>query len=134
MNYIERSDYELVNVREIDDEHKKIVEQINELYGYVGSSKKETIKFLFKQLLGTINCHFMTEEKFMTENNFLQYYTHKMEHSSYFRKLKNFNDDLCDEKIKLNMVLMKSLKSWFINHLKYNDLKLGKYLNSVNIH
>jgi hemerythrin len=64
----------------------------------------------------------------MKETKFQGYISHKLEHD---RVLKHYRDDASayrSGKINFGTENMKSFKTWFYNHLDFNDRKLGKFL------
>lgn len=117
-----------VHYTEIDNQHAKMVQLVNELHSLLGSKKKETIKYIMKQLVEEAKIHFQTEEKLMTQNNYLDFISHKLEHDRYYNKLANFYSELQNEKESMNLEILNSFKTWFVNHLKINDKKLGGFL------
>lgn len=133
MNLIEWTEKENCNVRIIDEQHKKIVTVANELYNLLGSDKKWKIESLVKDLVETAKEHFETEEKLMTENKFLGFYSHKLEHESFLNKLYSFKQAFDGGNQDVTLKFLMTLKNWMINHLELNDKKCCEYFNSIGI-
>jgi hemerythrin len=129
--FIELSEDELVNVEIIDNQHKSFTELVDELYSLLGSKKNETIKYLINNLVDDLKLHFETEEILMKEKSYINFFSHKMEHDRFLNKIIVFKQQLDNGKVNLNLELLKSCKTWFHNHIKLNDKKLGDFLGKT---
>ena len=132
MDYIEWTDDVKVGVKIIDDQHKSMVDSVNILFNRIGDEKKQETGKIFSQMLDGIKIHFETEDKFMTESNYLDYISHKLEHERLYNKLNEINKNLIKGVSELTIEDLKSIKKWFFNHLEFKDKKLGKFINSLN--
>ena len=132
--FIELSKSEFVNVAIIDEQHQTLGELLNELFELLGANKPETVKFLMNRLVEHLKTHFETEEKLMKDLNYINFFSHKMEHDRFLSKIVDFQEYIRDDKGKLNLELLKSCKNWFHNHIELNDRKLGVFLTENNIH
>lgn len=70
----------------IDEQHKRAIEIVNEVYNSVGKNKTEkTIIELIEKLDFYTNLHFKTEELYMKKYDFEDYSKHKKAHD-YFKE------------------------------------------------
>ena len=133
MEFLAFSDEELVKVKDIDEQHKKMAMVLNDLYQSIPLDNKELVRHLLNNLVETTETHFETEENYMKKYSFLHYYSHKLEHDKFLTKIKNFRDDWEEGKEQVNMVFLNSCKKWFYNHIEMNDRKTGKFLNEQGV-
>jgi len=81
------SKYE-TGVEEIDNQHKKLVGMINELYSAIKSGEgKKVLDKILQELASYVDIHFGTEEKYMEEFNYPGYLSHKREHDNFTEKV-----------------------------------------------
>ncbi|MFA7288347.1 MAG: bacteriohemerythrin [Melioribacteraceae bacterium] len=128
MKFIEFNDDASCNFNEIDNQHIQMINIANNLYDAILINDKEIILKHFDELISDLHAHFEYEETLMKETKFQGYISHKLEHD---RVLKHTMDDAVaykNGKINFGTENMKSFKTWFFNHLDFNDKKLGKFL------
>lgn len=132
--YIEWNDYLKINVKKIDDEHKKIADIANELYnGTVsGLQSKEFEGKILKDLFEYSNGHFITEETLMKNNGYSDFENHKKEHDNYTSKLADLYEKHSGG-ISISDEMLELMKNWIIDHILKADRDLGIYLNSIGI-
>lgn len=124
----------LVNVAEIDNQHKEIVNLINELHDL--SEKKKSIDhslFVIREILSKSIHHFTTEESLMQKYNFINYYSHKIEHDRFIRKVREFveNDESEDKLLIPDFLLF--LRNWLTSHIESKDKNLGIFLSENGV-
>lgn len=91
MAFMEWSDKLLTGVREVDEQHKKLVALINELYDAMKQGKgKEVIDKALDELVKYAGYHFSTEETLMTKYGYPELASHKREHENFKAKIKDF--------------------------------------------
>lgn len=128
MKFIEFNDDVSCTFKEIDNQHVGMINIANDLYDAILISNREKISKLLEELVLDLQSHFEYEETLMKETKFQGYISHKLEHD---RVLKHTRDDAAaykSGKINFGTENMKSFKTWFYNHLDFNDKKLGKFL------
>lgn len=133
MTYLEITDDDKINVEKIDNQHQKMIDILNDMHKYLLSNNKTLKLELFKSFLQVLNEHFTTEEFLMSEQKFVNYFSHKQEHERMLKKMQDFYKELRNNENEINLELLKSIKVWFFNHNKLNDIKMGLYLNSKGI-
>ncbi len=133
MEFLTFSDEELVSVKDIDDQHKKIAMIISDLHQSIAVDNRELQRHLLKNLVDATKSHFDTEENYMKQFSFIHYYSHKLEHDKFLNKVKKFKDDWEEGNEQVNLVFLNSCKKWFFNHIEMNDRKTGKFLKEQGI-
>ncbi len=128
------SDEYSVNIKEMDEQHKKLVEIINKHSIAVKSKeKREVLKNTLEGLLDYIEVHFNREEKLMMQHDFSEYNAHKKKHSYiaqevcnlYMRYLKGDEDTV--------FLVASLMNHWLFNHICNEDKKYGEYLNTKGV-
>lgn len=127
MSFIAWNDRYSVGVHSINDQHKKLVEMINNLYTefYKGISN-EFLMELIKELEKYTVYHFSYEEKFMKLYNYKDFKEHVAEHQSFINELKHYKETLSKENKKAVIDFATYLKNWLLKHIMGTDKKYSK--------
>ncbi len=110
----------------IDEQHKMLIDMINEAYSYFMEWKELDIIDLEKKLWDYASYHFETEENLMNEISYPAKDEHLDEHFIFIWEISKirweWNDD---EEIAMNVI--RFLTEWLCNHIFKIDMKLWKY-------
>jgi len=130
MTYISWDEKFSISFKMIDEQHKTLVDLVNNLHVAmaVGKGKQIISKVLQSLVDYTVN-HFSTEEKFMIRYNYPWYLAHKAEHRNFIDRVSEFQKGYNDGKLSLSIEVMAFLKDWLVNHILNTDQKLGAFLN-----
>ena len=80
-----------VNVKEIDQQHKKLFDMLNSLLEAMKEGKgKEIVGTIIKDMQSYTVIHFGTEERYMQKFEYPDYPKHKSEHEKFISKLSSF--------------------------------------------
>ncbi|MCX7991137.1 MAG: bacteriohemerythrin [Proteobacteria bacterium] len=123
-----------VNVQKIDEQHKELINKINELFdackeGKGGTAINDIVKFLEKYVV----FHFSTEEQYMQVYNYPDIETHRKEHKYFLETFNKIKEDHLSKNemllatFKLNDLLIK----WLINHIRKTDKAIGDFLRNI---
>lgn len=128
-----KEDY-VVNVREIDEQHKKLVAMINELHDAMMAQKaKEVLGPLLSKLVNYCASHFATEERLFKTYGYPEYDDHKEKHDKMAAKVLALQNDWKAGKVNLTLDVSKFLKDWLDKHILGTDKKYGPFLNSKGV-
>ncbi len=126
MPKIEWDDTFIVGVEEIDEQHKRWIEIINELHDSIMGrdiSTKTTSRIL-GEMIDYANFHFAFEEDYMEKINYADLKKHHYQHD-FFRK--NLVAKLQEQQaggLLRNSDVMRILMSWLQKHILEEDKKL----------
>lgn len=117
--------------KEIDDQHKELINRVNKLLDAcnLGKGRQEigdTLNFLADYVVE----HFNSEEKYMKQYNYPGLSEQIEQHKyfvSYVGELKN-EFEKNGPSISLTMKLSKNLVEWLVNHIMKIDKKAGAFL------
>lgn len=133
MPFINWTETDKVNVNSIDEQHRIIIENINSMHQMMISDDQEKKLETIDSFIHALIKHFTDEENLMKENKFVNYFSHKLEHDRMKEKVNGFRKKFLAGDEDINLEYLNSLKKWFFNHNELNDIKMGKYLNSIGI-
>jgi len=124
-----------VGVTVLDDDHKKIVDIINQLHdGIMAGHKKEILGAVLQELVDYTKEHFAREEELFTNAGFSGALMHKSEHHAMIAKISNVQARyMSSSVIMLDLELMAFLQNWLVNHIQGSDKKYRSCLNGKGI-
>lgn len=124
---------EYLNIPSIDEQHSSMVDTVNDLHSILGAEREYYSKHLVSELVKKLRIHFDTEEKYMKDNKFPNFISHKLEHDRFYNQIVDFQNSLENGEKKVNLELLNTVKKWFHNHLEINDRKIANFLHEKNI-
>lgn len=120
-----------VGMEEIDEQHKKLFDLINDVRNSIKSGQsKESIASCIRELDYYACYHFELEEKYMEKNNFPNLDEHKLQHKEFIRGIKNFKDNLDPEKVISAYNILEFLINWISFHILESDKEYAYYINN----
>ena len=135
MSLITWKDSYSVGVKELDAQHQKIFELINQLYSaMVDMKEKEIIGGVIADIADYSHYHFSTEEKYMDEFNFLEREAHKEYHKKYVEKVGQFEKEYREGKENLPQETLDFLEDWWNLHILGVDKKYSKIFNDHGLY
>jgi len=119
---IEKSPELLTSLGEIDDQHDRIIELINQLFTAFleGKSKKE-IKEILKNFTDYTSYHFSTEERYFKQFGYESTHFHTQEHKLFSDTIAKFRNDYQTGKDYNPGVFFQFVKQWITNHFGESD-------------
>ncbi len=134
MAFLPWSDGYTVNVREIDEQHKKLVGMINALHDALVAGKgKETQGKIISDMVDYAVVHFGTEEKYMLQYGFLGYAGHKAEHDGFAKKAADLKARVDGKGFVLTIVVLNFLKDWLQNHILVTDKEYSSHFKACGL-
>ena len=134
MALIEWSESLSVGITEFDDQHKKLIELINQLNDAMKAGKaKEILAKIFSDIVTYTATHFAAEEKLLGKHEYVHLFAHKTEHNKLVTKALELNKDFQSGKMMISMAVMDFLKEWLQTHILGTDKKYGPFLNGKGV-
>lgn len=122
MAFITWNDSLSVKIDSMDEQHKKLIEMINNFYDNVSKrSNDELISSLVKGMKTYTIMHFTTEERYMKQFNYPKYEQHKKEHDAFISKVNDLEQKLKSGKAILSFEITNFLKDWIKKHIQEED-------------
>ncbi|MEL0585946.1 MAG: bacteriohemerythrin [Candidatus Thiodiazotropha sp. (ex. Lucinoma kazani)] len=123
-----------VNVGEIDIQHQKMLEIVNNLHTAVEECRdKSILKGLLIELVDFTHMHFSTEERYMNEYDFPGSESHKHEHKVLLQHLDNLVAAVSSGRYPTFCSDYDVSSDWFLFHVSNSDKNLGTYLNTKGV-
>ncbi|NTW89085.1 MAG: hemerythrin family protein [Desulfobulbaceae bacterium] len=123
-----------VNIAEIDEQHKKLVNLVNDLFEAMKEGKgSQILGKVLSDLTRYTKTHFATEERLMRSNSYPSYLVHKKEHDELIAQVDDLNKKFQDGQMVLSTSVGNFLKSWLVNHIKGTDMKYKPFLNQKGV-
>jgi hemerythrin len=123
-----------VHVKEIDQQHQKLVSMINELHDAMKQGKgKDVMGKILDGLSGYTATHFKTEEQYFAQFGYSETDSHKKEHIAFIQKISDFKEEYEKGKLGLSIEAMVFLSDWLQNHLKVTDIKYSQFFNEKGL-
>ncbi len=129
----------LLEIPEIDDEHREMVDLLNHLVqcqcrteahqGNVSKFRRDTaIMEMLEELGRHVRRHFKHEEACMLEAAYPQYEDHRYEHMTLLAEYAELLRDVRERGMQcLDAETLAALKGWLIGHIAGADRRFGDY-------
>lgn len=134
MPILQWSDKYSVKVKELDDQHRKLIDLVNELHDGMSSGKsREVMGGVLDGLVKYTVGHFATEEQYMSRLKYPGELAHKAEHKKLVDQVAKFQKDYQNGQAALSLEIMNFLKSWLTGHIQSTDMKYSQFFNEKGI-
>jgi hemerythrin len=123
-----------VKVREIDEQHKKLVLMINVLHSSMKEGKgREIIGEILDELVKYTVYHFSFEESLFAKFGYADMRNHVSQHNNLVEKVKDFVAKYQSGSSIVTIELLNFLKDWLTNHIVGADKQYSAFLNSKGV-
>jgi hemerythrin len=120
-----------VGVEEIDNQHKELLNLVNDSINHSTGNTKAERNFFDKIIrigIDYLKTHFSTEEQIMIKTGYHGYGAHKTEHDAMVKTLTDLIDNIESGKTSLNLLEFSLyLRDWFLNHIPAFDKPAEEY-------
>jgi hemerythrin-like metal-binding protein len=121
-----------VEVDEIDEDHRKLVDLFNMLSESVtAGDAADYIEAILEELVTCTIWHFRHEERLMLLHKYGRIDEHKAEHSELIDSVRALQKKFRDQHKRLTKEDIEYLEVWLTEHILGHDMKLGFYLMKV---
>jgi len=131
---IEWSNTFVCGIKVIDDQHKGLVDLVNELFNHVTGDEEQERIYLNKvidEAVKYVKVHFVTEEKIMNATKFQGYIEHKEEHRKFILTVAEHMEYFNSGKRVSLMSFSKFLKEWVLSHIAVVDKQYFTYIKEI---
>lgn len=134
MAYIEWDESFSVGVKAMDDQHKKLIDLINQLHDAMkaGQGSKEA-PVILKSLVDYTHYHFEAEEKMLEKGVYPGLLNQQKMHKVFVEQIEQYQADLATKSLTMGVKLSEFLKSWLMTHISVEDKKYGKFMNEKGV-
>lgn len=123
-----------VNIKEIDAQHKKLIDILNLLHDSMRTGRgKDVMGKVLKDLTDYTVYHFNTEERLFEKHGYPEYRMHKRQHDDLTEQVVEIKKKFEAGQVAITVELMTFLKNWLNDHIRQSDKKYGAFLNSKGV-
>ena len=123
-----------VGVNIIDEQHKLLVNMINDLYTALQTREERAV---LEKMIGRLSVyatiHFAHEEHCFERFAYPQAESHIQTHDVYEGQVCQFEQDFKAGKQELSMEVLNFLSHWLVTHITQADREFGPFLNARGI-
>ncbi|WP_293649655.1 bacteriohemerythrin [Thiolapillus sp.] len=121
-----------VQIQEIDEDHRRLVDLFNLLnHAVEDGEKKDYIDAILEELISCTVWHFRHEERLMLKYAYDGYSEHRKEHEELIESIKALQQERKKEGISVTQDDIEFLEHWLTGHILGADMDLGAYLSEV---
>ncbi len=123
-----------VGYEEVDNQHKVLVNLINELYAsFQQGDANSKIENILTEMIRYTDYHFKTEEGYFEKYSYSDAQAHIAQHQSFVEKVTSFFEEYKSGSATLSYDVMNFLRDWLIKHIQVSDKKFGEEYKKQNI-
>lgn len=123
-----------VCVKELDAQHQKLIQVLNELSDAMTARKKgDILGKVLNDLVDYAEVHFQTEEKYFNKFDYPDTAIHTSQHNDFVRHVSDFRKGFDEGRLLLSLDVMQFLNEWLINHIKGSDKNYAKFFNEKGL-
>ncbi|MEZ5069632.1 MAG: bacteriohemerythrin [Bacteroidales bacterium] len=123
-----------LHIDAIDQQHKKLVDMINEFYDSLSSKKgNDNIGDLLRKMKDYTVVHFNYEESLLRKSNYPDLVNHQATHKSFVDKVNDIEQRHKAGKLVVSMELTSFLKDWLISHIQGTDRRYASHLKGSGL-
>lgn len=121
-----------VDIKEIDDDHRKLLELFNILnHSVEAGDAKNYIEAVLGELISFTVWHFRHEERLMLKYGYAGIAEHKTEHQQLIESARTLQQKFLQQGKPLSVEDIEFLEHWLTGHILGADMDLGAYLGRV---
>ena len=134
MGFFPWDDKYSVNIREIDEQHKKLVSLVDELFEALRTGKGTAVLGkILTDLIQYTKTHFATEERYFKQYGYPDFPAHKVEHDLLTKQAVDLKQKFDAGQTAISSQTGNFLKDWLINHIQKTDKKYTAFLNGKGL-
>lgn len=116
----------------VDEEHRQLIVQINQLYDQLAMPLDAlAIESLLAELQADISAHFALEELLMEQSGFAEFEAHRQDHERLLDEIHDLIFQFEEDPEEGRKLLKSTLSAWFSVHFNGFDARLHGQLDAV---
>lgn len=125
MSYLDWKPEFSVGIKDVDAEHREMIELINSVYDELGGQRDaDAVDRFLGDVHRAVQSHFALEERIMRESRYEEYEDHKNDHEDLLDDIRDMMDTFDENPVAGFEALEQSLSQWFGNHFATFDARL----------
>ncbi|MBF0178389.1 MAG: bacteriohemerythrin [Magnetococcales bacterium] len=124
----------LTGVRDVDDDHKKLVAMVNKIHRLLKESAgSAAVGQVINELAAYTQFHFAREEKFFDQFGYPDTASHKEKHVQLLQGVSTLMKEFAEGDFAAPMDLLTVAKAWLINHIMKTDMAFAPFLKEKGV-
>ena len=124
-----------VNVKQIDEQHQRMLELVNNFHLAVEAcTDKDSLQNMLVELADFTRMHFSTEEQLMKEHDYPELNRHHKEHQILLRHIGDLVFSVSNGKYPTFYSDYDVSTDWALIHIAEYDKDLGAFLNTKGVY
>lgn len=121
-----------VHVKEIDEDHRRLVDLFNILgHAVAEGDARNYIEAVLEELISLTVWHFRHEERLMLKHGYAGLAEHKAEHAQLIESVRALQQKFLQGGRPLSSEDIEFLEHWLTEHIYVADMRMGSYLGEV---
>ncbi len=121
-----------VHVKEIDEDHRRLVDLFNILsHAVAEGDARNYIEAVLEELISLTVWHFRHEERLMLKHGYEGLAEHKLEHEQLIESVRGLQQKFLGGSGPLSNEDIEFLEQWLTEHIYVADMEMGSYLGEV---
>ncbi len=134
MAIIEWSPALSVKVKKFDEQHKMLVDLVNQLHDAMKAGQGSVaVGTVLQSLIAYTSTHFEDEEQLMQTHGYPDLERHTAEHENLVNQVLELQTKFQSGGAVLTITVMSFIKDWLVTHIQGEDKKYGIYFNAKGI-
>lgn len=127
-NFIDWSDSLSVGIEEIDEQHKVLVNLVNQMHEAIHKRQgSKVVQDILAELIEYTRIHFAVEESLMRILNYPGYEEHHAQHAELVDHAIELQQKVESGKTAIGFELMHFLKTWLTRHILEEDMQYSGF-------
>ena len=124
-----------VDVKMLDNDHKKLAIQINVLHeGLMAGRNSKDLERIFDELVACSRLHFANEEHFLTDAGYSGAAAHMQEHEQKVLQILTLQARFSSAKESADYLeVLDLLKYWLFSHIEHSDKEFVAHLKATGV-
>ena len=135
MAYIDWTPELSVSVKQIDEQHQRLVALVNDLHQAMKQGQgAQVLAETFTKLLDYTKYHFSTEEKLFEQYGYPRAKEHAAQHRDLEHQAAKLQADFDSGKVLVSVQVLEFLKEWVTKHIMGSDKAYSAFFNEAGLH
>ncbi len=123
-----------VHVKEIDNQHMKLIQMINALDNAMqAGAGKSRVEEILSEMVNYTEVHFASEEKYFRQFGYPDTLSHTAEHQKFIDEVAKIQKEFNEGVANLPIRILTFLSDWLRNHIMVSDKKFGPFLKEKGL-
>jgi hemerythrin-like metal-binding protein len=116
-------------IEEVDNQHQRLVDIINELHiAMLDRREKQVMSKIFTELVNYTKTHFAFEEELFERHGYPAEEAHKLQHQQLAQKVIDLKEEFDAGNTAVTLEVMRFLRDWLADHIIGSDKRYAPFL------